>query len=479
MANMSAKTQTGRNGVSPRLAILAGVLAIAIGAATVQWLRRPPLLPVALPANAAGLDPQVRAHIDGTVAIVRADPRDAAKRATLGIAYAANGLWEESRRTFLDAATLAPDEPLARMYAAIALEEMSDEAGAVREFRALTASFPGFAPAWYRLGEGSMRVGDVAGAEAAYKRLSELAPGEWRGPAGLGEVRLRQGQPAAAIPWLEQALRIDRTARPAQFLLGQAYRAVGRTNEARLALALGAGVARHPMPDPWSNQAPRHMKSLPDQLAQADELSAGGRPDLAVRLLRDALPFHPGHPGLHNQLAVALNRAGRPGEAVALLDPLLRDDPKAVTPRITRSYSHVLLGHPELGLADAERAAALAPDTAQAHLAVANALLARDRDADAVAALRAALRCDARNAEIHVELGDVLWRNLGDKAAAAVHFEQAIELNPTLAKALGHLGLLQRDLGNPAAARATLATLQSVAPGSPEFVELRQALAAP
>ncbi|MFM7816107.1 MAG: hypothetical protein ACKPGI_03975, partial [Verrucomicrobiota bacterium] len=50
--------------VPRRLRILAAVFLLLVAAAVVQWIRRPPLLPIPTPRDAAALDPQVRAHLD-------------------------------------------------------------------------------------------------------------------------------------------------------------------------------------------------------------------------------------------------------------------------------------------------------------------------------------------------------------------------------------------------------------------------------
>jgi eukaryotic-like serine/threonine-protein kinase len=481
---MSPPTQSRRtaSAAAPRrwLAWGGGVATLLlVGWGAYFLTQRAPLLPVARPAQSATLDPQVRAYVEHMASLVEADPRHPAKRATLGLAYAANELWAEARQTFLDAARLDPAQPLAPLYAAVAREELGDLAGAMPEFRLLTEQYPAFAPGWYRLGDSALRTGDLPLAETAFNNLVRLAPTEWRGPAGLGEIRLRQGQPNEAIRWLEQARGLDPAARGGVYLLGQAYRAVGRTNEARLAVAVGGNDFRQPMPDIWSEQAPRHMRRLPDQLAQAEELANQGRPDLGVAVLQQAHQFHSNQPGLTIQLAVALNRAGQPAQAIPLLDRVLQSDPKSIAARIARSHALAQLGQGQAALTEAQAATALDPKLAQAHLAVANALLARELDQEAVESLRTAAACDPRNGEIQLEIGTVLWRNLADPAGAHVHFLQAVELAPALPRATAQLGLLQLALGQPAAARESLARLQVLAPGSPEAAELADALRQP
>ena len=454
-------------------------LVAAVAGIGIHLILRPPALAVPLLEHPELLDPQVRHHLDGLLAGLQSHLRDPQARATFGIALAANGLWKAARQAFLDTARQSPREALAYLYAAVALQEMSDTSGAFQEFRSVTVRFPSFAQGWYRVAEMSLRAGNLSEAEDAFQQLTRLAPTEWRGPAGLGEIRIHQGRAAEAVPLLEHATALDRTAKPALYLLGQAYRAVGRTNEARIAIAAGAGEARQPMPDPWGDTAPNHVRALPDLLLQADRLSDAGRPDLAVRLLRQALPFHPVHAGLLNQYAVALNRSGQPALALPILDQLLRQNSHAVAPRITRVYSHDLLGQASAGLEDAHEAIRQAPQIAQAHLALADALLASEQDREAVAALEQALKCDPGNAEIHVELGQILWRNLGNPAAALSQFEVAIELNPALTQAYALLANLQIEFGNLDAARRAAAILRQLSPDSHERIELDRRIAHP
>ena len=424
---------------------------------------RPEPPPVGDPASGAGIDPAVVDHVTRLAGVARERPRDPSARAALGIALAANGLWKESREAFRASAILDPDEPLAPMYAAIALQELSDGPGSLREFQEVAARFPGFAPIWYRVGEASLRSGDLEAAEAAFSRLVRLAPKESRGPMGLGEVRFRRGDATNALPMVERALELEPGSRPALYLLGQVFRALGRGEEARVAISAGTGEARQPMTDPWAEAAPEQVRLLPGVFQQAEALSASGRPEAAVGLLERARRFHPDHAGLLNQLAVALNRCGRPAQALDLLAPVLARDPGAVAPRITRSHALAQSGNLEAALSEARQAVHLAPKLAQSHLALANAHLSAEQDAEALTALEEASRCDPANAEILLESATIRWRNLRDGQAALTLLDRAIDLQPSLVPALRLRAEIQEDIGDAEGARRTTGVIRWLA----------------
>jgi tetratricopeptide (TPR) repeat protein len=137
------------------------------------------------------------------------------------------------------------------------------------------------------------------------------------------------------------------------------------------------------------------------------------------------------------------------------------------------------MGNAAAGMQDAREAIRLSPRLAQAHLALADALLAAERDAEAVAALQTASECDPGNAEIHVEIAEITWRNLGNKTAALGHLQQAIDLNPALVRAQLLLGSLQLELGDRDVARKTVSVLRRLAPDSREVLDLERAVVQP
>ncbi|MHB8522930.1 MAG: tetratricopeptide repeat protein [Limisphaerales bacterium] len=426
-----------------------------------------PRLEAPVPADLDKLDPQLRAYVAEQLKWVREDPWDARREATLGMVYAANGLWKEARLAFQNTARLKPEEPLAHLYVAVATLELGDLPAAQKLFRDVTVRFPNFAPGFYRLGDASLRAGAVAEAEPAFQRLLALAPREWRGYAGLGEVRVRQGRFAEAARLLEQALQLDPTAKNTHHLLGLAYRGLGRMPDAERELGLGSDATTYPMPDAWSRGASQHMKLLPDQFEMAEEYARAGTPLKGVSVLQNALAYHPGAPAVMNNLAVAYLRSGQPDKARDLVLQVIQKDDRNVSALLTLSTCCAGLGLTNDALAYASRAIELSPNNAAPYVAKANALLGMERDTEAVAALEAALRCDPKSAHLHNQIGDVFLRNLDRPADALEHYRQASNLDPTTAAAFVRLTDVYLRLNQPGEARQALDTARALAPREP------------
>lgn len=457
--------------------MLFSIIVVALVAAGVAaWQMSRPAPEIAVPKDLASLEPQLRDHISEHLERARQRPRSAENHATLGLIYAVNGLWFEARQAFETAASLNPSNPLPAMYVGVSLQELGDLNDAIAAFQRVTVRFPDFAPAFYRLGYALLRGGRLDEAERAFRRLTELAPPEWRGHAALGEIRIRQNRHAEAIPFLEKALQLEFGAKTIHHLLGQACQNLGRVEEAELHLQLGKNATESPMPDAWTKLAPQHIRILQEQTQLANDLADAGEPDKAVAVLSQALAYHPNDANVANQLAIALNRAGQPAQARALIKGALQKHPDHLPLLITLSFSEHLLNDNGAALAAAERALALAPNLAQGHIARANALLGMERDEDALRALESAARLDPQNAEIAMEMGDILWRNLDRKADAKQRYEVAVRLNPALVPAYARLADLALESESWEEARAAIARLRRLAPNMPDVAILEARL---
>jgi tetratricopeptide (TPR) repeat protein len=85
---------------------------------------------------------------------------------------------------------------------------------------------------WNDYGIGLLLQGDLKGAQAIFRHVVAMDPGYADGPVNVARAQLQEGDVEAAIPMLEQALKISPRLAKAHFFLGTALRTLGRYDEA-------------------------------------------------------------------------------------------------------------------------------------------------------------------------------------------------------------------------------------------------------
>jgi len=85
---------------------------------------------------------------------------------------------------------------------------------------------------WNDYGIGLLLQGDLSGAEAAFRNVMAMDPGYADGPVNVARVLVQEGDVQAAIPLLEQALKISPKLAKAHYFMGLALKADGRYDEA-------------------------------------------------------------------------------------------------------------------------------------------------------------------------------------------------------------------------------------------------------
>ena len=429
-----------------------------------------------MPADMDQLDAQLRSYVRDFIGRVQASPGDPDAHAALGRVYAANSLWAEAAACFGHAGQLDAGNPLPAYYSAIASHKLGDVEKATREFRELTVRFPSFAPGFHRYGDTLLLTGRIEDAEKAFRRAARLAPGAAEPHVGIGDIELRRGRFAEAAKGLETAARINPRLRTTRYLLGQAYRGLGRLDDAERELRIGLGARPTYMREDWSDDLPRHKKLLADQVGRAVNLLEAGRAVEAVTLLEEALRWHPDSvEGMNNLASAYLARKGHAAKARDLLKRALEIDASAFATHINLSAAYSELGQLDLALQHADRAVAISPTTAQAHVTRAVGLIAIKRYAEARRAFETATRYDARNPNLFLDLGSICGA-LGQFRDAGAYFQKASELAPTMLAA--HLGLCEMRfrLGQAAEARQALEAARRLDPTDQRVVKLDRLL---
>ncbi len=146
--------------------------------------------------------------------------------------------------------------------------------------------------------------------------------------------------------------------------------------------------------------------------------------------------------------AAELTAAGQPGQAVALLRPVLLSHPEHADAWCHLAAAHLDAGEPDPALTAAKRAIVLGGDPAWAQRLAALALAELDRPAEAVVAARESVRCKPLDWRCHVVLAEALASHptlAGDALGAA---RRAVELAGDQARpyqVLGDAAMRARD----------------------------------
>ncbi len=450
-----------------------GMLGV-VGAGYLAWQAfRPP--PVTIVELMDELDVELAATIERHAEAARREPRDARLRAMLGLVYEANKLWPEARSCFQNATGLDRNEPMWPLHAAIAWLKMGDVKGATAWMRRHAARFPAFAPLQHRLGLALLDAAEIEEAEAAFRRVITHQPTVPAGYAGLGEVMLRSGEPAEAARILEQAVQIDPHDKAARYLLGRAYRDLGRLEEAEREMTLGMGAVPRFLPDEWSAKVPDFDMSIGSQQMRAAKLLSMGNPAEAAQLLERILASEPENVEALLNLGAAYLDMGRLDEAFETLHHAGRLDADSFGVYINLATYYRRLGRPLSALEYADRAFALAPDIAQTHHARGLALMQLGRNEEALEPLTTAVGLDPQNPKAVQDIANVCTR-LGRHDAALAHFETLARLLPTRWEPQLGLAGASYQLGRFDEAEAALIAGLALAPDEPRLLAFLERL---
>ena len=432
--------------------------------------REPQLPELTIPES---LDAEIRSLVNAQLEKAREDPSSPEPLGQLGLVFEANVLWRQARQCFGAAAGLAPHDPVWAYHAARASQFMGDFDGAFTAMQVVAERFPNFAPAQHHLGELLLESGNIDGAEAAFQRAVTLREKSPEGHVGLGRVALQRREYAAAVTALEHALSLDPGHRMAAFLVGRAYRRLGRTEDADRVQAQGQNAEKTYIPDRTTNDLPRYTRGYSARLDQAAQLINAGSPREAIVLLEKMHGDRPRDTNIMNNLGVAYRRVNRIQDALAILDKSVQADPDAFATYINRSLIlSALRRYPE-ALAAADAGIERSPETAHAHYARGKALLFMEEFAEARGALATAVGLDNRTPIFHQALAEACLR-LEDSTGARAALEEFLRLSPRDLVGLTTLGIVCVNLEDWVGAKRALDTARELDPNATGVKQLEK-----
>jgi tetratricopeptide (TPR) repeat protein len=320
----------------------------------------------------------VRAGMDALREATRLNPKHAAaqvKLAELMTASQNKDLTQEAA-TRLQAVLLAsPDNLEAIDRLALAEWQLGNAKQATRRLEETLQKFPAHLQSSVTLARLRLSRNDYAGAEDVLKKAASLAPQSSQAAIALGQLHLLMKKPERAEPEVRRALLLDNNNGPALLALASIQVAANRMTEAE--------------------QTYKRLSTLPDK---------------AFKLM----------------YARFLDHAGKPDAALAEFQKLVKDNPKDTVTLLRRSELYLRLGKTTEAQQDVQAVLLLAPNSADAHFAMAGIYKAQGLTKLERQELRDALRLNAGSLTTRV----LLARNLtaaNDAKSALAALDRAPE----------------------------------------------------
>ena len=399
------------------------------------------------------------------------------RRGQLAMAYDVNDFQQRAILVYEQAAKLAPEEPDWPYFRALLLARAATDYEAA--LQSLDAALPlddGYVPAWLWRGEWLRELKRPQEAQAAYERARDLGAGA---PAlvGLAHLLLAAGRDDEAVALLEPSNaeqpdpRLDR-------LLGRAYRAIGREDDARIAMARGKSAPAMQWLDPKLARRIPLIAGYSNRLKHAQNLIQAGRQKDALAIAKALVEERPDDVTAINTLVWSYAALGRFAEArLALRDGL------AKFPDETRLHLMLANAHKERGdigsaRRELERVLALAPDNARALEQLGWLLARQGRPEEGIPLLERALEKGAREPkEVLYRLG-LLEGEAQRWPEAVARFQEAAQLDAAFTMAHVHLARCLAEAGRLDEARAALDWADRIGTHTEERASARRRLQA-
>ena len=403
---------------------------------------------IPLPLDMDDLEPKVREAIEEAIAAVRAEPDNDEAVAGLGILYHANLLVELAVPCYRRARELAPDKHQWRYLLAVVARHTGDAATAKEELLVLQAANVAYPPVMFHLGEIMLEAGELEEAAVLFERMIALAPDEAGGYFGLGRVEAQRKNYERAVELLRQAKERAPTSEDVLQQLGLAYRRLAKVKkdpeikkkarEFLLAARQGEEILLYR--DPWRG-AIHQVEVSPAQLSErARALMNQGRLEEAAAIMEDVVRRQPKEVLLLTQLAGIRYRQGRMDQVKELCVRAVKLSPNDARTWEGLAEACRAAKDSEGALTAVDRARALEPGRWQGRYLRGRILLEADKPAEAVEDLRAVLVQQPDHAESTVRLADALLRLRRTEEAWPLA-RRAVELAPNSAYARFEWGI--------------------------------------
>ena len=404
-------------------------------------------------------------------------PGSGARRGELAMAYDVNDFHGRAIRVYAQATKLAPEEFDWRYFRALLLaQHATDYETALEVLATAIALDDSYVPAWLWRGRWLHELERPEAARTAYERATELGAGA---PAllGLAQLRFDAKRFDEAVAILEPLNakqpdpRVDR-------MLGRAYRALGKEDDARIALARGQSAPAMQWLDPKLGRRAAYIAGFSNRLRHAQNLIQVGRQQHALPIAKALAKERPEDATALNTLVWAYAALGRFAEARTALRKGLAKFPNETRLHLMLANAYEQQGNSGGTRRQLERVLELAPDHAGALEQLGWLLAQQGEPEEGIVLLEQALERGAREPkEVLYRLG-LLEGTAQRWLQATARFRAAAQLDASFTMAYVHLGRCLAEAGQFAAAREALDWADRIGTDAEQRASARRRLAA-
>lgn len=409
----------------------------------------------------------------------KADLNDAVARGELAMTCQAHDLNEIAIATYEQALRLDPNHPRWWYLMGRSQKELGLIDDALTSIEHSLQLDPTYSAAHSRRGFWLLELGRFEDAAQSFENAIEQDPTYVNGQAGMARVNLQRDDAQAAITTLE-SLHAKHPGDPYfSFLLGTAYRQVGRLDEARLKLQAGVGSQLSWSGlDPWTGEMQLFERGFRVEYDKAQRLLAARRSDDAITFLTSMLEMYPEKVPVLTSLAGAYSSTGRFDEALDYLNRALVIDPEHFVVHLNLGSVYNRQKVYDKALKHTDEAIRLNPTLGQTHFQRGQILFEIQRLADAETSLKQAIEYDPQIVRAYLLLVHTLKRQNKTQESITL-LETIIERFPNVPDGFLMLGKLHREQGRIVAAREIITIASRRFPGHPQIQQLRRTLGIP
>jgi tetratricopeptide (TPR) repeat protein len=372
-------------------------------------------------------------------AVLKKNPRNTNAQLLRAQVRLVQGKTDEATQLIQRAIKDEPNFAPAHYQLALAQLQSGNQQQARDALRTAVTLAPGFAPAALRLAELNIEGGAPDAAIEDLNKLLQARPGLSRAYELLGAAYMKKGDPARAAEVYQKFQQLVPSRDPrASFYEGIRLRAQGKRAEAKAAFERSLAAA----------------PGAPDPLSQLVEMAfEDNRPDAALEVARKQALAAPRSATVQHALGIVHQRRGEIPQAEAAYRKAVELDPRYVLAHLELGKIYLDTGRQDLSLAEADRALAINPKSADAWQLKGLAQLQKGAVANAQEAFKKALEINPRQASAANNLAWLYSEQGGDPEQALQLAQAAKEAAPddphvsdTLGWVLYKRGIYQRAL---------------------------------